>query len=59
LTNKRVIERAITAADPRDKARILAGNASGNQAYAGEIGADGYATEASSAVRVVRKGLLA
>lgn len=59
MTNMKGIVEAITAAGLRDKARIIIGGAPITQAYATEIGADGYATDASSAVRMVRNVLAA
>ena len=49
---------AIRAADLRDEVRIIIGGAPINDAFAMEVGADGYAPDASSAVRVT-KALLA
>jgi methanogenic corrinoid protein MtbC1 len=53
----RTIE-AIRAAGLRDEVRIIIGGAPINEAFAAEVGADGYAPDASSAVRVT-KALLA
>ena len=49
----RTIE-AICAAGLRDGIRIIVGGAPLNDAFAVEVGADGYAPDASSAVRVTR-----
>ena len=49
----RTIE-AIRAAGLREGVRIIVGGAPINDAYAAEVGADGYAPDASSAVRVTR-----
>ena len=46
---------AITAAGLRDKARIIVGGAPITAEFAEAIGADGYAPDASSAVRLVQK----
>ncbi len=59
MTNMKVIIEAIKAAGLRDKARIIVGGAPITSAYAHEIGADGYATDASSAVRMVSEVLAA
>lgn len=48
---------ALTEAGLRDKIKVLIGGAPVTQAYADEIGADGFAPDASSATRVA-KGLL-
>jgi methanogenic corrinoid protein MtbC1 len=45
---------AIADAGLRDTVRILIGGAPINAAFAAEVGADGYAPDASSAVRVTR-----
>ena len=45
---------AIRDAGLRDDVRIIIGGAPINQAFADEVGADGYAPDASSAVRVTR-----
>jgi 5-methyltetrahydrofolate--homocysteine methyltransferase len=59
MTNMKVIVDAIKVAGLRDKARIIVGGAPITKAYANEIGADGYAQDASSAVRMVREVLAA
>jgi len=48
---------AITAAGVRDNVKIVVGGAPLTQEYADEIGADGYAPDAASAVDIV-KGLI-
>ena len=45
---------AIRDAGLRDRVRIIIGGAPINEAFAAEVGADGYAPDASSAVRVTR-----
>jgi 5-methyltetrahydrofolate--homocysteine methyltransferase len=45
---------AIREAGLRDGIRIIVGGAPINEAFAAEVGADGYAPDASSAVRVTR-----
>jgi len=57
MTNMERVVHAISDAGLRDKVRILIGGAPITQAYCDEIGADGYAKTAASAVRVAR-GLL-
>jgi 5-methyltetrahydrofolate--homocysteine methyltransferase len=59
MTNMREIIQAITDAGLRDQASIVIGGAPITKTYADEIGADGYATDASGAVRVVREVLAA
>jgi 5-methyltetrahydrofolate--homocysteine methyltransferase len=59
MTSMRTIIDAITTAGLRDKVRIMVGGAPITKAFADEIGADGYAVDASSAVRVVREVLVA
>jgi 5-methyltetrahydrofolate--homocysteine methyltransferase len=46
---------AIKAAGVRDKVKIMIGGAPVTQKYADEIGADGYSTNANSAVALARK----
>ncbi len=59
MTNmKRIIE-AIEAAGLRKQTVIIVGGAPITQAYADQIGADGYASDASSAVRMLREVLAA
>ncbi len=45
---------ALQEAGLRDQARVIIGGAPISQGYADQIGADGYAPDASSAVRLVR-----
>ena len=54
MTNMRVVVEAVEQAGLRDKVQIVIGGAPITQTYADEIGADGYAKTASSAVRLVR-----
>ena len=58
MTNMKSIIEAVKAAGLRDQTKVLIGGAPITKAYADEIGADGYAADASSAVRVLR-GVLA
>ena len=58
MTNMRATIEAIAAAGLRDKVRIVVGGAPITKTYADEIGADGYAEDASGAVRMVA-GVLA
>lgn len=55
MPNMKTTIEAIEAAGLRAQAIILVGGAPVTQAYAKEIGADGYAPDASSAVRVARE----
>jgi 5-methyltetrahydrofolate--homocysteine methyltransferase len=61
MTNMREVVEAIEQAGLRDQVQIVVGGAPITQTYANEIGADGYAKTASSAVRLVRSvlGLMA
>jgi 5-methyltetrahydrofolate--homocysteine methyltransferase len=59
MTNMKAIIGAIDAAGLRGQARIIVGGAPITKAYADEIGADGYATDASSAVRMLGEVLAA
>ncbi|MCR4406122.1 MAG: corrinoid protein [Anaerolineae bacterium] len=54
---KTVIE-ALDDADLRDRVKVLVGGAPVTEKYAAEIGADGYAANASTAVEEARKLLL-
>jgi 5-methyltetrahydrofolate--homocysteine methyltransferase len=45
---------ALTEAGVRDKVKVLIGGAPVTQAFADEIGADGFAPDASSATRVAK-----
>ncbi len=59
MTNMQSAIEAITAAGLRDQVRIIIGGAPITKSYADEIGADGYAEDASSAVRLVKEVLAA
>jgi 5-methyltetrahydrofolate--homocysteine methyltransferase len=50
---------AIKAAGLREQVRIIVGGAPITRSYADEIGADGYAEDASSTVRLVKEVLAA
>jgi len=50
MPQMKVVIDAIVAAGVRDRAKIMIGGAPVTQAYADEIGADGYTTDAASAV---------
>ena len=54
LELKRLID-SITEAGLRDKVKVMIGGAPVTQAFADDIGADGYADDAISAVNVARK----
>jgi len=57
MTHMQTTVSAIQGAGLRDQARIIIGGAPITKTYADEIGADGYAIDASSAVRLVREVL--
>jgi 5-methyltetrahydrofolate--homocysteine methyltransferase len=59
MTNMQVAIEAIREAGLRDQVRIIIGGAPITKDYADEIGADGYAEDASSAVRLVKEVLAA
>jgi 5-methyltetrahydrofolate--homocysteine methyltransferase len=53
LAMKRTID-ALVEAGVRDRVKVMIGGAPITQAYADEIGADGYAPDAASAVELAR-----
>ena len=55
MTSMHDVVEAITAAGLRDRVRIIVGGAPITAKYAAQIGADGYAPDASKAVRKVRE----
>ena len=55
MTMMKTVIDALTAAGLRDKMHVMIGGAPITQQYADEIGADGYADNASSAVAIARK----
>jgi 5-methyltetrahydrofolate--homocysteine methyltransferase len=57
MTNMQSTIEAIRQAGLRDQVRIVIGGAPITKSYADEIGADGYAEDASSAVRLVKEVL--
>jgi len=57
MTNMAATVEAIKAAGLRDQVRIVVGGAPITKSYADEIGADGYAEDASGAVRLVKEVL--
>jgi 5-methyltetrahydrofolate--homocysteine methyltransferase len=59
MTNMQLAIEAIKEAGLRDQVRIIVGGAPITKSYADEIGADGYAEDASSAVRLVKEVLAA
>jgi 5-methyltetrahydrofolate--homocysteine methyltransferase len=59
MTNMQLAIEAIKEAGLRDQVRIIIGGAPITKSYADEIGADGYAEDASSAVRLVKEVLAA
>ena len=54
MLNMREVIAALEKAGVRDKVKVLVGGAPVTQAFADEIGADGYAADASSAVDMVK-----
>jgi 5-methyltetrahydrofolate--homocysteine methyltransferase len=59
MTNMQSTIEAIQEAGFREQVRIIVGGAPITKSYADEIGADGYAEDASSAVRLVKEVLAA
>ncbi len=59
MPNMKVTIDALTAAGVRDQIKIMVGGAPLTQAYAEQIGADGYSSDASAAVRKAKKLLAA
>jgi 5-methyltetrahydrofolate--homocysteine methyltransferase len=59
MTNMQATIEAIRGAGLRDQVRIVVGGAPITKTYADEIGADGYAEDASGAVRMVKEVLAA
>ena len=59
MTNMQTTIEAIKAAGLRESVRIVVGGAPITKSYADEIGADGYAEDASGAVRMVKEVLAA
>ncbi len=59
MTNMKSTVDALKEAGLRDQTKIVVGGAPVTQAYAEQIGADGYASDASSAVRKVNELLAA
>ena len=57
MTNMPITIEAIREAGLRERARIVVGGAPITKSYADEIGADGYASDASSATRLVAEVL--
>ncbi len=55
MTNMKTVIEALKAENVRDQVRVLIGGAPITQSYADEIGADGYAPDATSAVRVAQQ----
>jgi corrinoid protein of di/trimethylamine methyltransferase len=55
MPNMKNVVEALKQSGVRDRVRVIIGGAPVNQAYADQIGADGYAPDASSAVRKVHE----
>lgn len=54
MTNMKVTIEALNAASLRDKVKVIIGGAPVTEAYAQQIGADGYAPDASRAVKLAK-----
>lgn len=54
MTNMKVTIEALDQAGLRDKIKVIIGGAPVNESYARQIGADGYAADASRAVSMAR-----
>jgi methylmalonyl-CoA mutase cobalamin-binding domain/chain len=54
MPEMKVVLRALTEAGLRDKVKVIVGGAPLNEKFANDIGADGYAKDAGSAVDVVK-----
>ena len=57
MTNMREVIQAVDRAGLRERVRIVVGGAPLTEEFAEQIGADGYAKDASAAVRLVRRAL--
>lgn len=55
MSNMEVTIQALKAADLRDKVKVFIGGAPVTEEYANKIGADGFASDASSATRMAHK----
>jgi 5-methyltetrahydrofolate--homocysteine methyltransferase len=55
MSNMQNTIKALHTAGMRDQVKVLIGGAPVTNAYAHQIGADAYAADASSAVRMVRQ----
>ncbi len=55
MPNMKVTIEALKAADVRDRVKVMIGGAPLTQAYADQIGADGYSQDASAAVRKAKE----
>jgi 5-methyltetrahydrofolate--homocysteine methyltransferase len=55
MSNMGVTVEALKAAGLRDKVKVMIGGAPVTQEYANQIGADGFAADASSATRITRE----
>ncbi len=54
MTNQKVVIDALKEANLREKVKVMVGGAPVTQAFADEIGADGYAEDAATAAEVAR-----
>ena len=55
MTNMPVVIAALKEAELRDAVKVIIGGAPVTQAYADQIGADGYASDAASAVKLTKQ----
>ena len=55
MPNMKLVIEALKSAGLRDRVKVMVGGAPLTQAYAEQIGADGYSTDASSAVRKAKE----
>jgi 5-methyltetrahydrofolate--homocysteine methyltransferase len=55
MSNMGVTVEALKAAGLRDKVKVMIGGAPVTQEFANQIGADGFAADASSATRIARE----
>jgi 5-methyltetrahydrofolate--homocysteine methyltransferase len=54
MTNMKAVIEGLKAAGLRDKAKVIIGGAPVTDSYAAQIGADGYAPDASRAVNLAK-----
>jgi 5-methyltetrahydrofolate--homocysteine methyltransferase len=54
MTNMKAVVDTVKASDIADKVKVMVGGAPVTQAFADEIGADGYAADAASAADLAK-----